>query len=189
MKNNKPDDQRERERLNIERLVEETFMKVESLKHLAERKQELLIPIARRQLVWPAFISRKSAFQKQNAELMNKIQLGKESGYSEGEWQPDSPSTRAANLVYQWGKWKKSEWKLPTLTRKNKRKWFDKVWRCLIKKLHIIPEQDALLRLLGKSAKMYYKREDSEKRAPLAMRAEIQRQIWKAFDRLVLPNK
>src|SRR4029453_8161607 len=105
--NHKPDGQREVERLNIERLVEETFMKVESLNRLAERKPELLIPIARRQLVWPGFISRKRAFQKQNAELIDKIQLGKDSGYSEGEWQPNSPSTLAANLVYQWGKWRK----------------------------------------------------------------------------------
>jgi hypothetical protein len=95
--NHKPDGQREVERLNIERLVEETFMKVESLNRLAERKPELLIPIARRQLVWPGFISRKRAFQKQNAELIDKIQLGKDSGYSEGEW----------HLVYQWGKWRK----------------------------------------------------------------------------------
>src|SRR4029453_8989052 len=101
--NHKPDGQREVERLNIERLVEETFMKVESLNRLAERKPELLIPIARRQLVWPGFISRK---------LIDKIQLGKDSGYSEGEWQPNSPSTLAANLVYQWGKWRKSEWRL-----------------------------------------------------------------------------
>jgi hypothetical protein len=174
MKNNKPDGQRERERLNIERLVEETFMKVQSLKDLAERKPELLVPIARRQLVWPAFIGRKTDFQKQNAQLMDKLQLGKESGYSEREWQPNSASTRAANLVYQWGKWKKSEWGLPKLTRKNKKAWFNKVWRCLIEELHIVPEKGPMLSRLSGSAK-----------TPAAMRAEIKRQTWKAFDALI----
>lgn len=55
MKNNKPDGQREAERLNIERLVEDTFRHIEALNGLAEREPELLVPIARKQIVWPAF--------------------------------------------------------------------------------------------------------------------------------------
>jgi hypothetical protein len=57
------------------------------------------------------------------------------------------------------------------------------------KNLHITPETDPLLGPLGKSAKRHYKRENPKEREPLAMRAEIKRQIRKAFDTLILPKK
>jgi len=185
MKNNKTD-------LNpaIERFVQETWMHVEHLHAIAKFHPELVIPIARKRIVWPAFISRKTALQKQNAELMSAIQLGKESGYSDREWRPNAPATRAALWVYWWGSRRAKQWRLPQLTRKNKRKWFDKAWRCMLRYLEVTPEDHPLLGPLGKSAKRYYyKREDPKKREPLAVRAEIQRQIWKAFDTLILPTK
>lgn len=172
---------------SIERLVEEVFMCVEHLNNITKSHPDLVIPIARRLIVWPGFISRKSAFQKKNAKLMARIELGNDYALT-GEWQPDSSSTRGAHWLYSWGIGMAKEWRLPKLTRKNKRSWFDKVWQCLIKKLHIIPEQDPLLGPLGKSAKRDYKREDSKERTPRAVRAEIKRQIWKAFDKLILRN-
>ena len=51
-------------------------MCVESLNNVRNSHPELVIPIARKQFVWPGFISRKRAFKKENAETMEKIQLG-----------------------------------------------------------------------------------------------------------------
>jgi hypothetical protein len=174
----------------IERYVQETFMHVEHLNNIAKLHPEWVIPIARKRIVWPAFISRKTALQKQNVELMATIELGKESGYSDREWQPDAPATRGALWVKWLGERYGKQWRLPPFSQKNKRNWFDKAWRCAERDLHITPENDPLLGPLGKSAKRYYyKREDPKKRMPLAVRAEIKRQIWKAFDTLFLPNK
>jgi hypothetical protein len=133
MRNNKA----ERQRQIIERLARDTWMRVESLNRIAKSYPELVIPIARKQIVWPGFISCKRAFQKKNAELMETIQLGKESDYSEGEWQPNAPSTRAAYWLHWLGRLKKAEWELPKLTKNNKRTWFNKVWRCVIEELHL----------------------------------------------------
>jgi hypothetical protein len=182
MKNNKA------ERQAIERLAQETWMRVEHLNEIAKSDPDLVIPIARKQIVWPGFISRKRAFQKENAELMARIELGRNSNYSDREWRPDAPATRGAHWVYWWGSGMAKQWRLPQLTGKNKRSWFDKAWSCMLRDLHVTPENDPRLGPLGESAKRYYKREDPKERAPLAMRAEIKRQIWKAFDTLILPN-
>lgn len=185
MKNNKAD----LEQLQaIERVVRETWMYVEHLNAITKSRPELLIPIARKQIVWPAFISRKRASQKQNAELMDKIQLGDDYVLT-GEWQPNSPSTHGALWVHWWGTRMSKEWRLPQLTKKNKRPWFDRTWRCMERHLHITPENDPLLAPLGKSAQRYYKREDPNERMPLALRAEIRRRIWKAFNTLIVPKK
>src|SRR4029077_3572199 len=156
---------------------------------IAKSRPELVIPIARRKIVWPGFISRKRAFQKENAKLLVRSELGRNSNYSDREWRPDAAATRGAHWVYSWGELRKAEWGLPKLTRKNKRTWFDKAWRCMLRDLHVTPQNDPHLGSLGKSAKRHYKREDPKERMPLAVRAEIKRQIWKAFDTLILPNK
>jgi len=176
----------------IERLVRETWMHVEHLNGIAKRRPDLLIPIARRRIAWPGFISRKRAFQKENANLMARIELGANSDYSDRQWRPDARATRGAQWVYGWGIGMTKKWRLPPLTRKNKRRWFDKAWRWMLKNLQITPEKDPLLGPLGNSAKAqkwHYKREDPKERMPLAVRAEIKRQIWKAFDRLIIPSK
>jgi hypothetical protein len=184
------DKKNELARWAIERLVQETFMYVQMLNNITQRYPELVIPIARKQVVWPGLISRKRAFQQDNAKLIDKIQLGKESGYSDREWQPDAPATHGAHWVHWWGSGMAKKWRLPEITRKNKKSWFDKTWRCMERDLHIELENDPLLGPLGKSAKkFYYKREDPKKRMPLAVRAEIKRQIWKAFDTLIFPSK
>jgi hypothetical protein len=175
-------------RWSIERLVRETFMYVEHLNHITERHPELVIPIARRHIAWPGLISRKTALQKDNVKLMKDIQLGDDFVLT-GEWQPDALATRWVYSLYRWGGDPAKGWGLPRLTRKNKRSWFDKAWDCLLRDLPVTPENDPRLAPLGKSAKRDYKRDDPKERIPLAVRAGIKRQIWKAFDTLILPNK
>jgi hypothetical protein len=173
----------------IERLVQETWMHVEHLNSIAERRPDLLIPIARKRILWPGFISRKRGFDTQNVKRMDRIELGANSDYSDREWRPDAAATHGANWVYWWGIRMAKIWRLPPLTGKNKMRWFDEAWSCMEKNLHITPETDLLLGPLGKSAKRDYKRENPKEREPLAMRAEIKRQIRKAFDTLILPKK
>jgi hypothetical protein len=171
----------------IESMVQETWMMVENLNGMAEREPELLIPIARKQIVWPGFISTKAAYNRKNSELMEKIQLGKDSPFSSGEWRPNAPSTQRAIWLYWLGRRRAKQCGLPQkITKKNKKAWFDKAWRCAIKKLNWEPEKDPALARLGESAKRYYKRENPKVRMSLAVRAEIKRQVWHAFDRLVL---
>jgi hypothetical protein len=82
------------------------------------------------------------------------------------------------------------QWRLPPLTtKKNKQLWFERAWKYMVDDLHVVPENDPVLGPLGKSAERDYKREDPKERTPLAVRAEIKRQIWKAFDMLILLNK
>ena len=59
----------------IERFVQETWDHVEHLNNIARLHPESVIRIARKRIVWPGFISRKRAFQKNNAKLMRDIQL------------------------------------------------------------------------------------------------------------------
>jgi hypothetical protein len=67
MKNNK------REQLaslnpHIERLVETTFLYVEQLNNVTERLPQLVIPIARRHIVWPGLIQPQTRVSKKEPE-------------------------------------------------------------------------------------------------------------------------
>jgi hypothetical protein len=153
----------------IERLVEQTFMYVNELNNVTERHPELVIPIARRQIVWPGLISRKRAFREKNDKLISKIQLGNDFVLT-GEFQPDAPATHLAYLVHWWGEL----WGLPKLTRKNSSEWFDQVWRRMLSELHIVPEKDPYYTQLAQSAA-----------TPAAKRAEIKRNIRRSFTKVI----
>ncbi|PYI98459.1 MAG: hypothetical protein DME98_04295 [Verrucomicrobia bacterium] len=158
---------------SIARLVEDTWTHVERLNKIAESRPELLIPIAREQIQWPGFISRKSAFQKKNAKLTNDIQLGNDFALK-GEWQPDSPSTHGAYLVHWWGTNMQEQWGLPKLTRRNSKKWFDQVWRRMRSELHIKLEKEPYYKQLAQSAA-----------TPEAAREEIRKQIYRSFEKVI----
>jgi uncharacterized linocin/CFP29 family protein len=88
------------ERQAIERLVQETWMRVEHLNEIAKSHPELVIQFARKQIVWPGFISRKRAFQKENAKLMDKIELGRNSNYSDrGQMSEDGSGRTRTGLT------------------------------------------------------------------------------------------
>jgi hypothetical protein len=178
MKNKKRDaesseESSEVQRWAIERLVQETWNHVEHLNNVVKSHPELVIPIARNRIVWPAFISRKRAFRKENEKLMEKIQLGKDFVLT-GEWQPDSPSARGAFLVHHWGTARQKQWGLPKLTRRNSRTWFDQAYRCMRQKIGIVMEQDPQFASLGQSAA-----------TPAATRAEIKRKIRRSFTQVI----
>jgi hypothetical protein len=161
-----------------------------ALDHMARKRPELFRVIARQTFYWPGFISHKRAFDRKNDELMEKIELGVDCPYSPKQWQISAPTTQLAMTFHLHCRTYEKQWQLPPLTtKKNKRMWFERAWQYMVDDLHVVPENDPVLAPLGESAKRDYKREDPKERTPLAVRAEIKRQIWKAFDKLILLNK
>ena len=171
-------------------LWNETNKLVTALDHLAQKRPELFRHVARKTFYWPGFISRKRAFDTKYAELMDKIELGVECPYSPKQWRISAPTTHTTLTLHLYCKKYEKQWKLsPVTTKKNKRLWFERAWKYMVDDLHVVPENDPVLAPLGKSAERDYKREDPKERVPQAVRAEIKRQIWKAFDKLILLNK
>ena len=166
-----------------------TCQLVTLLNYTAQERPELFRPFARRLFYWPSFIGRKRAFDRKHAEIMDKIELGVDCPYSPKQWRISAPTTHTAMELHlyccKYGRYGK-RWKLPPLTtKKNKRLWFERAWKYMLDDLHVVPENDPVLAPLGKSAsKREYKREDPKERRPLAVRAEIKGQIWRAFDKL-----
>jgi hypothetical protein len=160
-----------------------------ALDDMAHKRPELFRVIARQTFYWPGFISHKRAFDRKNAELMEKIELGVDCPYSPKQWQISAPTTQLAMTFHLYCRTYEKQWQLPPLTtKKNKRLWFERAWQYMADDLHVVPENDPVLAPLGESAKRDYKREDPKERTPLAVRAEIKRQIRKAFDKLILPE-
>ena len=150
---------------------------------------ELILPFSRRIFLWPALISRKRAFGIENAKLMDKLQLGEGDVFSQRQWRLSAPSTQAAAGLFVTANFHKKEWGLPPLTKKNKRTWFEKSWNHMLRH-GIVPEEKPFLAQLGKSAigKRSISRgmpEQTEGMKRDDMRAEIKRQIWNAFDKLI----
>jgi hypothetical protein len=163
---------------------------VTELDHMAQNRPELFRLVARKTFWWPGFVSRKRVFGAKYDKLMDKIELGADCPYSPKQWQLGSPTTRTAMELHLYCCSYEKQWQLPPLTTtKNKRLWFERGWNYMVNDLHVVPENHPVLAPLGKSAERYYKLEDPKERTPLAKRAEIKRQIWKAFDSLVLLNK
>ena len=184
MKSNDQNESRE-----AKELLKAASDKVMELHDMAQKRPELFRPIARHLFSWPGFISRKRAFDRKNAELMEKIELGADCPYSTKQWRISAPTTHTAMTLHLYCCKHEKQWQLPPLTtKKNKRSWFEHGWNYMVNDLHLVPENDPVLAPLGKSAERYYKREDPKERTVMAVRAEIKRQIWKAFDKLILRN-
>jgi hypothetical protein len=180
MKNN------DRERRRIERLVEKASMYVERLNNITERHPELVIPIARKKIQWPAFIGRKRGFRVENAELMNKIQLGVDSPFSPKQWRVRATSTQTAMKIYELCRTYEKQWQLPPLTKESKRLWFDRGWEYMLNDLGIVPEKDPHLARLGQSATRKRSGWAAKYRGGASdVRAEIKRQLWNAFNGLI----
>ena len=163
---------------------------VDAVNSGVKQRLELFLKFSRNLIVWPAFISRKRGFKLANEELLKTLQLGEGTAYfSKKEWQPSASSTQAALGLFSIALVKKEEWKLPPLTAKTKREWFERSWKEMLRE-GIAPEEVAKLAKLGKSAirkksisRGMPEQTDGMKRDDV--RAEIKRQVWNAFDRLV----
>jgi hypothetical protein len=73
---------------------------VMALNHMAQKRPELFRHVARKTFYWPGFISRKRAFDRKNAELMEKIELGADCPYSTKQWRISAPTTHTAMTLH-----------------------------------------------------------------------------------------
>ena len=116
-----------------------------ALDHMARKRSELFRVIARQTFYWPGFISHKRAFDRKNAELMEKIELGVDCPYSPKQWQISAPTTQLAMTFHLYCRTYETQWQLPPLTtKKNKRLWFERAWQYTTAKNHKKPPQPAM---------------------------------------------
>jgi hypothetical protein len=159
---------------------------VVALEDIAKKRPELLRPIARQTFFWPGFISRKRAFDRENAKLMDKIELGVGGPYSTKQWRISAPSTQLAIKLHLLCRTYEKQWQLPRLTKKNKRTWFEQGWKHMVNDLGVVPEKDPHLAKLGKSATRNRSGWDAKYRGHACdVRAEIKRQVRNAFNGLI----
>src|SRR5215469_14404580 len=162
-------------------LWNESCQRVTELYDLAQKRPELLRPIARQTFFWPGVISRKKAFETRNKELMHRIELGVGGPFSTKKWQIEAPSTQFAIWFYlEFQKYAKQLDLPPLTTEENKRIWFDKAWNYAVKDLHIEPEKNPHLAKLGQAAVTRNYKASAEDQ-----RAEIKRQVWNAFNGVI----
>ena len=160
---------------------------VGKLNPLAEQYPDLVVPLARNTVYWPALISHKQSVKKENRDLLVKLQVGKGGISSSGKWQPDALSTRGAFNVLSWGE----SFRLPKLTASNKKKWFNRAWALMIQ-LGFKPEEHRELARLATSKavkKPKYCKTLHARTRVANMRAEIKRRIWEAFDHVFSPPR
>jgi hypothetical protein len=155
---------------------------VTALNAMAQKRPELLRPIAQQLFFWPGFISRKRAFNRVNTKLMDKIELSVGGPYSSKQWRIEAPSTQFAIRLYLEGQKHAKQLGLPPLTtKKNRQIWFERIWKYAVDDLHIEPEKNPVLAKLGRAAVTRNINASAED-----IRAEIKKQVWKAFDGLIV---
>jgi hypothetical protein len=176
--------------LSVVFLVMIAAQMVDAVNSGVEQRPELFLKFSRNLIDWPAFISRKRAIKLANERLMKTLQLGEGDVYfSKKEWRLSAPSTQAALGLFLTALVRREVLKLPPLTEKTKRTWFEISWGEMLRK-GIAPEQVPKLAKLGKSAigKESISRgmpEQTEGMKRDDVRAEIKRQVWNAFNRVV----
>jgi hypothetical protein len=154
--------------------------KVSELHDLAQKRPELLRPIAREIFVWPGFISRKRAYDTDNAKLMDKIELGAE--FSTKQWRLSATSTQFAMRLHSVCRRYEKQLRLPPLTtQKNKRSRFERAWNYAVNELGVVPENNPHLAKLGNAAVTRNINASAED-----IRAEIKKQVRNAFIGLIV---
>jgi hypothetical protein len=160
------------------------------LNWLMLKKREIVRPIARKEFCWPALIGRKRSIKQTNERIIKIIELGADEALlSNRGWQMSAPSTQAAFDLFLTAVSYQDDWKLPPLTGKTKRTWFGVAWQQMLND-GIGPEKIPWLAPVGKSAigKRSISRgmpAQTEGMKRNDLRAEIKRQVWNAFEKLV----
>jgi hypothetical protein len=160
------------------------------LNSLVIKNPKVLRPIARKELCWPALIGRKRSIKQTNDHIIKIIELGAdEVWFSNRGWQMSAPSTQAAFDLFLTAESYQNDWRLPPLTNKTKRTWFEAAWQQMLND-GIEPEKIPWLAPVGKSAigKRSISRGMPAQTGGMKhddVRAEIKRQVWNAFEKLV----
>jgi hypothetical protein len=175
------------DKLSVTMLAMLAVITVDALNSIAKRRPELILPFSRNGVSWPALISRKRAFIRENNELMDTLQLGKGGIYSERKWQPAAATTQAAIGLLINAQSKRTALHLPPLTKRTKRRWFEVSWKDFLDR-GIKPEESEKLARLGNSKATKtpkYCKHLFKRTRDANVRAEIKARVWDAFDQLI----
>jgi hypothetical protein len=173
----------------LNRLVAIAVHIIRSLDEIVINTPEVVHPISRNLFFWPGLIGRKRSLKQSNERLIKLIQLGAGDKISMRGWQISAPSTKAAFDLFLTAHDFQRDWNLPPLKQQNKKKWFEVAWQQMLND-RIFPEAIPWLAPVGKSAigkrsisRGMSKQTEGMKRDDV--RAEIKRQVWNAFEKLV----
>lgn len=169
---------------------------VAALDTLARERPELLQPLARKLIMWPAFIGKKSALSGErkkrkdgkrslNEWLIDTIELGADSPHK-GNWNPYSPATQAAIGMHKWLGENRETLKLPELTQKTVDCWFELGWKALLAATNWHPEKHEYLREIGRHYASHSKNTGAQKEVTPAtretnIRGGIRKQVRQSF--------
>jgi len=132
----------------------------ESLEILARRNPELLHPVAKLNIKWPAFISRKKMVGKLNTWLIKRLKLAEDCPLN-FKWEPESRATATAHHMIDWLEKNQTALSLPPLTKQTAMQWFELGWRALMKGTDGQPEKNPYLqKFVIKQAESELKRSD-----------------------------
>jgi hypothetical protein len=173
MENNTPSPKDE-ERAAIE-LWNTTCQLVVRLNAWAKERPELFQRTARQIFFWPGLMSRKRAFDQETAEVMEKIELGKNCLYrNDKQWRINEPATQFAIYLHALATAFAKHWQLPPLSsEKSKRAWFERSWRYVVDECGFVPEKNPVFVQFAKRAMDRNHKEAIKQRA------------WEAFDNLI----
>jgi hypothetical protein len=144
----------------------------------AKKRPELFQLIAHQTFFWPAMVSRKRAIAGEAADLMEKIELGKNCLYrNDTQWRINEPATQFAIYLHTLAKTFEKQWQLPRLSDlKSKRAWFDRAWRHLDEIGFDPVQQPVISKLSRRAVTRNYKANERE---------AIKDRTWEAYDKVI----
>jgi hypothetical protein len=160
------------------------------LESIAGRQPELLRPLARQLLIWPALIGPKSATDEKNKLLLKRLEVAKNYPYS-GKWNPKSPSTKVAIMMERWLQESADILQLPPLRNLAAAKqWFECGWEALSLVTAGAPEKNEFLRKIGLHREKHSEQRGQQTKATAKtgetnIRDGIRKQVQQSFLSLV----
>jgi hypothetical protein len=111
------------DRVVINGLFNDAVTLIAVLGAVAKRNPDVLRPIARKQLFWPDLIGVKEGSSEHNRWLLKHLEVGKECSMR-GKWNPKSPATQTALLMYTWLRTNQGALGLPPLAQETRKQSF-----------------------------------------------------------------
>jgi hypothetical protein len=172
----------------IKGLLNDAVTVIAILGAVAKRNPDVLRPIARKQLFWPDLIGVKEGSSDHNKWLLKHLEVGKECPMR-GKWNPKSPATQIALLMYTWLRTNQGALELPLLTQETKKQWFEAGWTALLDVTEHCPEKITHLRQIGQHYGQHSKNVGAQTRVTPATRESniregIRKQVWQSFQNL-----
>jgi len=165
-----------------------------ALNRIAIERPELLRPLARERIMWPALISSKKSQNEEIMPMMKHLELGTQSVMG-GRWHSKSPATVQAACMHRWLLDNAKILNLPPFSNGVRRQWFDTAWAALLEVTNNRPDLNPHLAPIGKNAigKKSTSRGMAEQTQGMKQHdvvASIKGQLWRSYQNFVrFPTK